>query len=321
MLYSAFGLTLKTNRDIPGLIRSPVNDADVQIIMGEFPDWFRDHSSAQLYFQNKKVDSNGAALLTVWKLKENYFHFRYSDNIEFLVNESNVFARWPASLTLEDTVVYLLGPILAFVLLLRGIVTLHASAIAIDNYAIALIGPAGSGKSTTAAGFAQKGFSVLSDDVTILDDRGNEFYVTPTYPRIRLWPSSVGNLCGSEDALPLLTPTWDKRFLDLTTNDKFEADSLPLKALYFFADRVGEDDRPKIISCSAPEGLTGLVSNAYVTYLKDRNKRSQEFQLLNKLIAKVPVRSVLPHSDPRYLDRLCDVLIQDFRQMELVGNV
>ena len=290
--------------------------------MGEFPDWFRGHSSAQLYFQNKKVDSNGAALLTVWKLKENYFHFRYSDNTEFLVNESNVFARWPARLTLEDTVVYLLGPILAFVLLLRGIVTLHASAIAIDNYAIALIGPAGSGKSTTAAGFAQKGFSVLSDDVTILDDRGDEFYVTPTYPRIRLWPSSVGNLCGSEDALPLLTPTWDKRFLDLTANGyRFEADPLPLKALYFLDDREVEEDRPKVIACTPAEGLTWLVGNAYVTYLKDRDMRSQEFQLLNKLILNVPLKSVLPHSDPRYLDRLCDVLIDDFRQMEHVRDV
>ena len=42
---------------------------------------------------------------------------------------------------------------MGFVMLLRGIVCLHASAIAIDDEAIALLGPAGSGKSTTAAAF------------------------------------------------------------------------------------------------------------------------------------------------------------------------
>jgi len=291
-------------------------------MMGEFPSWFRDHSNAQIYFQNKKLDANGAPLLTVWRLPENYFHFQYSDKTEFIVNDSNVFARWPENLTLEDTVVYLLGPVLAFLLLLRGVVTLHASAITIDNGAIALVGPAGSGKSTTAAGFAQKGFSVLSDDVTILDDRDGEFYVTPTYPRIRLWPSSVNNLCGSADALPPLTPTWDKRFLDLTaTGYKFAAEPLPLKALYFLEDRESEANRPRVEECSEAEGLTLLVANAYVSYLKDRSMRSHEFQLLSNLIAKVPVKSVLPHSNPDHLGRLCDILIEDFRQMGQVRNV
>ena len=290
--------------------------------MGEFPSWFSSNSTRQLYFQNKKIDANGAPLLTVWKLKESYFHFQYSDSTEFLVNNANVFARWPASLTLEDTAVYLLGPVLAFVLLLRGVVTLHASAIAIDNCAIALIGPAGSGKSTTAAGFARRGIPILADDVTILDDRDIEFYVTPAYPRIRLWPTSVKNLCGAEDALPLLTPTWDKRFLDLTTGGhRFESRSLPLRAIYFLEERSDDEFRPKVISCTQVEALKSLVGNSYVTYLKDRNMRSQEFQLLNKLIANVPFRSVLPHDDPQMLERLCDLLIEDFRQLEQSRNV
>jgi dephospho-CoA kinase len=61
-------------------------------------------------------------------------------------------------------------------MLLRGVVCLHASAVAIGDEAIALLGPAGSGKSTTAAAFAERGYSVLAEDVVTLDDRGDHFW-------------------------------------------------------------------------------------------------------------------------------------------------
>src|SRR6185437_2076265 len=100
-------------------------------------------------------------------------------------------AAWREPLTLEDTSTYLLGPVMGFVMLLRGVVCLHASAVAIGEGAIALVGPAGSGKSTTAAAFAERGYRVLAEDVVTLDDRGYRFLLQPGYPCIRLWPAAV----------------------------------------------------------------------------------------------------------------------------------
>ncbi len=292
--------------------------------MGEFPSWFSNNSQSQIYYLNPRFDDNGEPLLCVWKRADNYFHLRYSDHTEFLVsdNGSSVFARWPETLTLEDTATYLLGPILAFVLLLRGIVSLHASAIAIDNRVVVLVGPAGAGKSTTAAAFARKGYSILSDDVAIIDDHGLQFFVQPSYPRIRLWPESVRTLCGADDALPLLTPTWGKRFLDLTTDEyRFQTDALPLAGIYILEERLNNIDLPKVTKSSFGEGLKALVANTYATYLKDKRMRAQEFDLLGRLVSNVPVRLLTPHEDPAYLDRLCAVVVEDFQQQESVRNV
>ena len=120
-------------------------------------------------------------------------------------------------------------------MLLRGIVCLHASAVAIGDEVIALLGPAGSGKSTTAAAFAARGYSILAEDVVTLDDRGDHFLVRPGYPCIRLWPASVKALYGSETHLPKLTPNWDKCYLDLS--DNFQKEPLRLAAIYHLSER------------------------------------------------------------------------------------
>ena len=122
-----------------------------------------------------------------------YFGFFYNDGARFAVEREGreVWADWPENYTLSDACTYLLGPVMGFILRLKGTVCLHASAVAIDDRAIALLGLPGSGKSTMAAAFARFGFPVLADDVVALSDKGDHFLVQPAYPRVNLWPQSV----------------------------------------------------------------------------------------------------------------------------------
>ena len=57
-----------------------------------------------------------------------------------------IWADWPEDYTLEDASTYLIGSVIAFALRLRGIVCLHASAIAVGGQAIALMGAPGAVK-------------------------------------------------------------------------------------------------------------------------------------------------------------------------------
>ena len=103
----------------------------------------------------------------------------------------------------------------------------------IRDQAIALCGVSQAGKSTTAAALALRGISVLTEDVTPIKDFGETFIVEPGYPRICLWPDSVKELLGSPDALPLLTPNWDKRYLPLDgVRATFQSEPKPLGAIY-----------------------------------------------------------------------------------------
>lgn len=248
-----------------------------------------------------------------------YFRLRYADGTEFVFNRqcTQVWATWPESLTLEDTAIYLLGPVLGLLLYLRGVTCLHASAVEIDGAAVAMVGDSGAGKSTTAAAFAHLGYRVLSDDVVTLNEHGNTFIVHPAYPYIRLWPSSVELLYGKPDALPLLTPTWDKHCLHLIDRGhKFSAEPLPLDAIYLLGNRSSSPAAPYVEAVTPNESLINLVANTYANRVLDKQGRAREFELLGRLLNRLPVRRVIPHEDPKHLFKLCEVIADDYRQLK-----
>ena len=313
---SIYGLGVVANRTIPSVPSSPTEADDVRITFGSLPAWLDEVSAMQIEtsFVADYKDECGNPVLYVYRLLDGKYHrFCYADRTEFVVNGSGteIWAKWPEPLTLEDTTTYLLGPIMGFVMLLRGVVCLHASAIAIDNYAIALLGPAGAGKSTTAAAFSDRGFSILAEDVVTLDDRDDHFLVRPAYPCIRLWPAAVKALYGSETHLPKLTPNWDKCYLDLS--ERFQRQPLPLAAIYLLGERQDDPKAPFVQPLDRANGLMSLVANTYATKLMDKQMRGREFELLNRVLNNVPLRRVIPHSAPARIPELCDSILNDYR--------
>ena len=50
---------------------------------------------------------------------------------------------------------------------------------------------------------------------------------------------------------------------------------------------------------SAREALLDLVKNTYMNWLLDREQRALEFDFLSRLVVRVPVRRITPHTDPK----------------------
>ena len=309
---SIYGLGIVTNRIIPGVPASTIASEDLRISFGSLPAWFHTAPGEACYVADYKSECGEPALRVFRLLDGKYYRFYYADQTQFVIDRSGseVWAEWSSPLTLEDTATYLLGPVLGFVMLLRGVVCLHASAVAIGNEAIALVGPAGTGKSTTAAAFAERGYSVLAEDVVTLDDRGDRFLVRPGYPCIRLWPPAVKALYGSETHLPKLTPNWDKCYLDLS--ERFQGEPLPLAAIYQLGERRHDSVAPFVEKLDRTEGLMALVANTYATKLMDKQMRAREFELLTRVVGNVSVRRITPHADPARINQLCDVILNDF---------
>lgn len=315
---SIYGLGVVANSAIPGVPLSTTASADLRISFGSLPAWLQEVSDTQIetsYIADYKSECGEPALRVFRVLDGQYYRFRYADETEFVIDKAGteVWAEWRAPLTLEDTSTYLLGPVMGFVMLLRGVVCLHASAVAIGGQAIALLGPAGSGKSTTAAAFAERGYSVLAEDVVTLDDRGDQFMVRPGYPCIRLWPAAVKALYGSETHLPKLTPNWDKCYLDLS--DNFQREPLRLAAIYLLGERRHDAVAPFVQALDRSEGLMSLVANTYATKLMDKQMRAREFELLTRVVSTVPVRRVTPHADPSLIHELCTRIMADFKNV------
>jgi hypothetical protein len=323
--YRLFGLSLQADRAIAGLTElSEPAAAEVEFHLGGFPEWARhlSHSEKVLFYQ-----SEGG--LRLWRLAGGkYLHLKFQDDCEFVIDGAgtSLWAAYPPEVTPEYLGTYLLGPVVGLLLRLRGTICLHASAIAVNNQAIALVGPAGAGKSTTATAFARIGFPVLTDDITALKEEDRVFLVLPGDPNLCLWPQAVTYLFGSPDALPLvmpenpLAPDWDKRNLDLTSEGyRFQSQPLPLRAIYFLGERQKEN-APRAEGLTGQAGLLSLLANAYGSRVLDRTRRGQEFDALSRLGVQVPLRRIFPHADPTYLTQTCELILDDFHALPILPS-
>lgn len=315
--YVVYGLRLAANIALPGL--SPSFDSEVRDVQIWLKDWTTFPSTFPELLENSYPSFRDAEVepnLRIGVLPgEQHFGLLYADGTRFAVDRRacKMWADWSEKCTLEDACTYLLGPVMGFVLRLRGTICLHASAVAMSGRAIALVGQPGAGKSTMAAAFACSGYQVISDDVVALGDKGGpQFFVQPGYPRVNLWPDSVRGLFGSEDALPRITPTWDKRYLTLGRNGHgFASSPLPLEAVYILDSRDETLTAPIIEEVSGKEAFMALVANTYVNYLLDQDMRRTEFDVLGRLVSSIPVRRVRPPAEPSALFNLCEAIAAD----------
>jgi hypothetical protein len=320
-LYTAFGLSIESDLPIPGLESLAALPAtDLNIWQAERPGWMRELAAptGAPWRTGLMRNQNGEPLVRMWKFtreKGTFIHVRYQSGNEFLIDEESrniwVFTREPRSP--EYNAVYLLGPILALVLRLRGVVCLHASAVVVDDKAIAFVGAPGAGKSTTAAAFAHAGYRILADDVVALSQAGDKFIVWPAYPRVRLWSESLSGLFGRPVILPLLAPDFPKHYLDLMRDGRFQGKPVVLDAIYRLAARVGNSNDISIQSMSPREALITGIENTFGSLVLERDQRAAEFRFLGDLAAHVPVLRLIATDDLAKLDSLVDALTRDVR--------
>jgi len=286
---------------------------------GQEPDWARSLLTLPPLVLSQRSEPAGSPdpsfVLTQYGRTEG-FELSYSDGTRFVLDEAvgRVWGTYQSPLAAEDMATYFLGPVLGFVLRRRNLTCLHACSVEILGRAVCFCGDAGFGKSTTAAALALRGLPVLAEDIVALAESGGEFRAVPGYPRVCLWPESVTMLLGREDALPQLTPVWEKRFLELDgQRAKFSEAKLPVGILYLFAPRSDDREAPRVEKISPRQALLELVQNTYMNWVLDREQRAKEFDALWRLVQRVPVRRILPHANPEKIAVLCNLILQDAR--------
>ncbi len=324
--YSAFGLELCVDRPIPGLRAAPDDSrADLRVRLRPDRLGVPDLASRPPWFASARCDTRGDPQLRIWQdPKRQHFWIRYSDGAAFVVDRwgTRIDATWPSTLTQDDALVYLLGFVLSFVLRLRGVVCLHASAVAIGDRAVAFIGEPGAGKSTTAAAFAAAGYPVLTDDVLALNLSQPAPLAQPGLQRMNLTPDSAQALLGSTDALHKLAPTWDKWCVDLTNGPfRRESRALPLMAIYHLADRRPALPGPVIAPLAGHAALTTLVAHTFANKVLDATMRAHEFDVLTQVLACVPFRGVVARAGFAELAGLRDGILDDLDDLDgLAGS-
>lgn len=319
--HSLFGLNIQANCPIPGLRDSATDKStDLQIWFGDLPAWFdnaRTAEKADKFISFFRIDST--PFWELWQASHNgCWYLRYYNGIEFAIDRSGtqVWVNGYQDANTDEMFSYLVSLVMGIVLRLRNVVSLHAGAISIGDHAIALVGDSGMGKSTTVAAFAREGYTVASDEIVTLDHRNNEFYVHPAYPRIRLSDNSLAMLNMTVDTIDSQDLSPQKKYLDLPDNGfPFATSEKVLSAIYILRARSSRQTKPLFEPVQAKEGLLDLIRNSYPGHLLDRSMRQHELNILSKVVAQIPIRSVTPSDDPAQLTSLCEGILQDYRSL------
>ena len=320
--YAAFGVSIHANLPIPGLLaegsRNSVNSTPtVSVVLGALPPGVVPRVRGPILFESDTLEQ-GVPNLTVLELEAGGGNlFRYADGTTFVIDRggARVWATWPTHLSVANTATYLLGPVMAFVLRARGVLSLHAGVVEVRGGAVAVAGAPEAGKSTVLAALALRGSRVLGDDLAPVYDEGGRLGVHPSYPRVRLWNDSVERLFGSAEALPLLTPTWDKRYLDVHERGLFEDRPLPLSALFVLDDRVASEEAPSVHALSRREAFAAVLAHLHTVWMFPASPQDAVFRLATRIAREIPVARVIPHSDPARLSDLCDLIVSQAKRM------
>jgi hypothetical protein len=183
-----------------------------------------------------------------------------------------------------------------------GKLVFHASAVEVEDGAVAFVADSGRGKSTLAASFAISGWRFLTDEGLVLEEREEEYQVMPSHPSIRLWDDSQDALIppGAKMA-PALDYTSKSRFL-AGHRLVFCEQPRPLRRVYFLGE--GGAPSPRFERMSAAEALIALVKASFLLDVEEKPRLASHFDQVARL-ANQPVHYRLDF--PRRFEQLASV--------------
>jgi len=234
--------------------------------------------------------------------------YRSGDSLTLVFDDTGVFEisgdgsriTWtpPPDPDLDAVTKDILSRVFSVALHQENILTLHGSAVALGNAAVAFLAPKFHGKSTTAAALVNTGGRFLSDDVVAVRG-GIEPTVVPSAPVLQLWKDSairVGRAApGNGGPEPKLRMTLEGSERDLGS-------AVPLAAVYLLAP--GRPDPLAPVNRTRTSGVAAALSLLGQTKIGALLGPAIRARLLGRMVElsdRVPVYRL---NIPRDFDRI-----------------
>lgn len=213
---------------------------------------------------------------------------------------------------LEEVIELLLTQVLSCAMSERGLTCLHAGVIRVAGRVALLVGPTGSGKSTTTAAVARHGHDVLCDDVAAIDLGPAGVTVLPGRSRVRLRSDAAVAVAGDARLSPVWRSAVRGAAKDRLDFERAPIDGpVPVTALYVLARHEDPAARPVASALDGIEALALLMANRHLADLGTRAGRARDFAVLGELVRTVPTRMLARAHGLATLDATVEALIAD----------
>jgi hypothetical protein len=206
----------------------------------------------------------------------------------------------------ENVVSFLaLGPGMSVLLHQRGFLTLHAGCVKIGKYAVAFMGPSGTGKSTIAATLHVRGHGVVADDVTVIDNFGSIPAAYPGYPGLHLLPD-MASFFRDRLERPARIDSDDQK-AKYMVHRGFPPSAVPIKRVYL----VSDGPNVEISRLSGHKAVYELVNNSYWIRLTHDFRPASYFLQCARLCAQVPIMRLTRPRTGSALTELAKIVEED----------
>jgi hypothetical protein len=329
--FETYGLLLRSDRHLPGF--NAANDAraaDVLIQVSESPRTtpVPDGGKWEPVLETRQ----GGDLVVRLFLSHGplgvsqRFEFRdQSRSAQYMIDPtgSHVWVDWPEGIGPAGIAPLLILQVMPYVLLARGYLCLHASAVRIGNRIVAFSGDKGIGKSTTVAALVGMGFSAVTDDIVAMTDTEDEagsqaFLVHPGYPGLRLCDDALGELFpgAARSGPPTRESEAGKSYVGLDRENRLH-DREPglLAMIYFLEPRVPAEAQVSISPITGAQSMRFLSRNLWGDLPLDRTGRSRHFERLARFANTVPVRRLRLPDGLEHLPMIGEAILDDVRTL------
>lgn len=184
-----------------------------------------------------------------------------------------------------DIALFILAQCIPYILMQRGYLVLRASAVAVNGKAVLFAGSTQSGKTTYAAALHNRGFDVISDDISVIDESNR---VLPGYPYLKIWANIVRYLRHEISSFTPIRPDVEKYWYPLT--EGFCSSPLPLHHVYCVnKNRTNQWQTKKITGIKKTDTLN---KQRYRPVVHDTLEQTPLFPKLLQLATQVSVTEV-----------------------------
>jgi hypothetical protein len=292
--YRAFGLTIGSSIEIPELVQTE-GDPDVTVSMGRVPDFLGSPTRTGARYQTGPGQ----------------FLYRIDNIAKYLVSGGSevIIETYPG---VEDNSIrtFLLGSVFAALLHQREMLPLHGSSIRVGDRCVIFSGLSGSGKSTTARAFINRGYRLNADDVSVISiNREGIPIVYPEYPRLKLWKDVLKREGENPESYIRVRRVLEK--FSVPAGEQFNHRALPLEKIYILSPYNKSN-----IEISPVKGMEKFNKLKQLTYRYKFTKGLEtevfHFKTAANVCNIVPFSLVERPLKPFLLRDLADLLEKDF---------
>ena len=284
--YRAFGLNIQSDFEIAEMHPADFDRQDVTVVMAETPDAIENPSRQGVRFQ--LTDSE--FLLNV----DDVARYYVSDGCAISVEKRN-------GSSMQEVRLFLLGVVFGALLHQRGLVPFHGSTLkGEDGTSFMVCGRSGIGKSTLTAHLVQKGYALLSDDVSVVRPEEGRVMVKPSFPFIKLWKDVMEHVDFSLEEGNRLREPLEK--YGYRMDQAFHSEPVPVNHVVVL--NVHNQEEYKVEELKGIDKFNVLKNQTFrFQFVTDKN-RTRHFTVLNQMAQSVQVFRITRPQAPMNIERL-----------------